>query len=345
MRLGLIVRVDNRGLGVQTWELYRHLRPDVTVAVQNRHPGHLRGTEYLDRFPDAMVVQLTARGLVPYDDIVETLAGCDVVLTVETPYDFRLLADLKIRGTRTAVVGNREFLTWLDAPDLPHPDLFIAPSPWRLDDWPKNTVLLPHPVDRERLPFTLRTQAVNFLHLSATAMHDRAGTKLVVDAARVMKSRVRIRLKGQWRSSQLVRSSQRARSLVTEVHDHANYWDIYQNADVLLAPRRYGGQSLPVNEALSLGMPVVALDREPERSMLPPETLIPAQRGRDLRTLGGDIDVWRADFHDLAQKIDELATNPDMVQRLSLDADARAAKISWDALGPRWQKTLAELAA
>jgi len=337
VKLGLIVRVDNRGLGIQSWELYRHLRPYRTVAVRmSGVPGHDQGREFLDRFPDALHVNYVGGyghgKLEPYREVRQHLSVCDILLTVETPYDFRLLEDLP----RTVVAGNREFLNWVVDPDLLLPTLFVAPSTWRLADWPENTVYLPHPVDRERLPFRERSDIQAFLHLAAEAFRDRAGTDLVSEAVKHVRPQVRITVKAQ-------RQINRRRRVAWLVEDVDDYWKVYQGFDVLVAPRRYGGQSLPVNEALSLGMPVIALDREPERSMLPLESLVPANRARDLKVSGGVVGLWDANPVDLAQRIAQFASDPELVRRLSRDADARASELSWERLLPRWQKLLEEV--
>lgn len=341
MRLGLLVRADNRGLGIQTWELYRHLRPAVTVLVSMRHVrGHGGGQEYPARFPDALTVLYLvdgSAGFEPYEEALAALATCDTVLTVETPYDWRLLEDLPAHGVRTVVVGNREFLEWAVRPDLPRPNLFIAPSPWRLDEWPENTVLLPHPVDRERLPFRLRTRAGRFLHIAAPAMKDRAGTGIVLEASQLTDARIVVKAQAP-----LEITVKRPRRVEVVMHDWENYWDAYREGDVLVAPRRYGGQSLPVNEAMSLGMPVIALDKEPERSMLPAEGLVPAYRARDLHVIGGEIGLWDARPPDLAAKLTELWSSPELVEHLSRESDRRAEALSWDTLGPRWRRTLEE---
>lgn len=332
MRLGLIARTDNTGLGNQSWELYRHLAPAVTVAVSFDRLARKRGREHPERFPDAKVVQFDRRRLRPYP--LEQLATCDVVLTVETPYDYRLLDDLRNRGVKTVVVGNREFLKWLTQ-DLPKPDLFIAPSGWRLEEWPSPTVLLPHPVDRERLPFRERTQAKTFLHIAASAMRDRSGTALVLEASKYTDADIVVK------SSRPLRvhvPGHRARIEVKRVDD---YWNLY-DGDVLLAPRRFGGQSLPVVEAMSAGLPVIALNREPERGLLPPESLVPATRIDEFPTSGGTIGLWDADPKDLARTIDEFADDA-LVSRLSRDADRRAEALSWDVLGPRWREVLEDV--
>ena len=52
MKLGLIARMDNTGLGVQTTEFYKNMYPDKTMVVDI---SHLNGTkQYPERYPDAV---------------------------------------------------------------------------------------------------------------------------------------------------------------------------------------------------------------------------------------------------------------------------------------------------
>ena len=59
MRLGLIARCDQSGLGVQTHEFYRHMQPDKTLVIDVGHlynkTTHCNKRSYPDRYPDATV--------------------------------------------------------------------------------------------------------------------------------------------------------------------------------------------------------------------------------------------------------------------------------------------------
>lgn len=340
MKLGLIVRMDNRGLGLQTWEMYRHLNPHVTVAVTMRAGRMI--PEHPARYPGAFTVTYEDLRLHPFEEMLELLTTCDTVVTVETPYDHRLFPALNAAGVKSVLVGNFEFMEWVTNPNLPRPDLFIAPSTWRLDEWPENTVYLPHPVDRERLPFVPRERVSTFLHVAGQiAMRDRPGTLIMQEAVRFTRLPCVIRAQRKLPGTKTGRPGRNVyphvRVLVEDVED---YPAVYHVGDALVAPRRYGGQSLPVNEALSLGMPVIALDREPERSMLPPESLVRCHVHDTIRTFGGDVEVFTAKPERVAKKMEELAHDTDLVKHLSKDADARASRMSWDVLGPKWWETL-----
>jgi glycosyltransferase involved in cell wall biosynthesis len=88
-----------------------------------------------------------------------------------------------------------------------------------------------------------------------------------------------------------------------------NYQDIYHGADALILPRRYGGNCLPLNEAISTGMPVLMPDISPNNQFLDRTWLMPAEIVGQFepRTV---IDIYGVKPEDLAAKIDEFAAMP-----------------------------------
>lgn len=341
MRLGLLARADDRGTGTQTWELYRHLNPAKTLVVDMGPLTPYR--MHLDRFPDAEVAPFDGHRF-PEGTLERFTQDLDVILSVETPYEWRLLDLCKDRGIKVVIQGNYEFCAWARDQDIPKPDLFLAPSTWNLDRWPQPVVHLPMPVDRERLPFRKRESARTFLHnVGHKAVNDRAGTETLTLALRSVRKPISIRFAAQSGLGHLVRRRFH-RHLNVEVlrGDRDNYWSIYHD-DVLLHPRRYGGLSLPLNEALSAGMVVIALDREPERSILPAESLVPAyvKLQRDLQP--GPVDIYSCNPVDLAGMMDRLYEDDELVRKLSEASNQIAESISWDVLGPEYQRLLSSL--
>jgi len=334
----MIARAENRGLGIQTWEFFRHMRPAKTLVVTL---GDLaRGfAEHLDRYvpnvdQDVSVTEWTG-GEIEDAAIDWLLEGVDVLYTAETPYDFRILERARARGVASIVQPNFEFCRWAQEPDLVRPDLFLLPTTWHAEKIPGPRVVLPFPVDRERCTFRLRERAGTFLHVGGHRAHlDRNGTRLVVQASRYLRSDARIVIRTQDRIGWV-------RGLEMIHEDVPDYWRLYDVGDVLLAPRRYGGQSLPMNEAQSCGLPVLTLDMEPQREWLPKVSLVPVRRCRQIPTQGGPVAFAEPDPRRLARAIDYLATNDAEVKRLSLIANNYAATISWERLGPRYWETFA----
>lgn len=336
MKIGLIARSDHRGLGLQSVEFFRHMDPHRTVVVDmgplspyDNHP---------EDFPGADVVPFIPGAELPFE-VMKMIREVDVVWGAETLYWDDLIPFARRCGTKTVVTANWEFFRWAADPELPRPDLFLAPSKWHLEDWPPGTIHLPFPVARDRLPFRARAEARTFLHIAGhRAMQDRAGTRLILTASRYIRSGARIVI----RSQTTLPGYRQLRNIEVRNGDVANYWDLYEG-DVLLHPRRYGGLSLPLNEAQSLGMPVIALDREPERSLLPEESVMPARRARDMKVISGHVGWYDADPRQLARKIDELARDDALVTRMSKEADEYAESISWERLAPTYRGVFSKL--
>lgn len=331
MRLGLFgARADRRGLATMTTEFAAHMKPDRILGID------LGGCDW-SGYRKALEVH-RLRDL--SDDVVRSfLDGLDVCYMAETDYDPHrpgkryITAIARDEGCKLVLHAMPELCRFAEGspsrrPREPKPDLIVLPTPWLQDRFPES-VVLPFPVNRAVLPFVHRRQGWRFLHVAGKpAMKDRAGTTLVQRAK--PKAEVVVKL-----------TQQKGRGgHGIEVIDRPNYHDVYEPYDVLLAPRRYGGQSLPVMEAMSSGMPVIALDREPERDWLPPETLVPTTLGRKARMMGGDVHVFDADPQALAEVIDTLASSPALVSELSEYSNQVASQWSWEELGPKWRELL-----
>jgi glycosyltransferase involved in cell wall biosynthesis len=347
-RLGLLAWASNRGLGIQTWELARHLQPSRILVVRMDESPH---TDLLERFPGARVaVADPHRGQLPEDDMRWLCSDTDVVLAAETPYDFRLWDIAREMGVRTVCQINPEFYRHTQEPTLPRPDLLLNPSTWRGDRIA--ATYLPCPVDRTRLPFALRTAARRFLHvIGRPAALDRQGTEIVLEAATLTEHPIDLTLRMQtgtltpWSEHWLRHLEAMGRPAKVVTADIPNYWDLYAGHDVLLAPRRFGGQSLPLQEAASAGLAILAADREPERSMLHPQALAAIKLTQRANCQGGQLPVEIADPRSFAERIDALMGDPALVEALSWHSDALAESLSWDTLLPRWRQVLGELAA
>ncbi len=336
MKIGLIARADHRGLGNLTHDFYRHLHPAKTLCVLMKPNDFTPYDEHPQWYPDARQAV--------YDDGLPTAAlewlldGIDVLYTAETPYDHRLFEMARERGVRTALHGMFEFLRWKSEPDLPRPDLFIAPSTWHLAEWPEPTVLLPVPVDRETFAPVARTQARTFVHVAGhPASGDRNGTRALIAAVPFIRTpEVRIAVRTQGRLGWVPRGRSGARVEVIE-SDAAEAADLYAGADVLVAPRRYGGLSLPMQEAASLAMPVIATMMKPQVEWLPRGGLVRVGRYQQMRLPAATVQRAHVDPRRLAAKIDQLAGDDELAARLSAESSAAAEERSWERLLPEYQ--------
>ncbi len=347
MRIGLIARADRTGLAVQTYEFSRHIECAKILVVdisrlngQKNNFGLYPGAKKISGEP---YPETTVSAGLPSNAVIDAfLDGLDLVFTCETPYSYYLFEAARRRGVKTVLQYNFELFDHLAEPGLPKPDLFAAPSLWRYNEVPfPNKCFLPVPVNRDLLPPRQITELRTVLHIAGNpAMEDRNGTRTVLDAWQHVKSPTKLVV----RSPRRIPHTSRDPRVRVDTADRPWYHELYSGADALVMPRKFGGLCLPLNEALSCGMPVVMSDVAPQNGFLPPVMLVPARRDRKAMAKV-PIDVHEVSPADLAARIDELAANPDRVAEASADADDLAASMSWKRLHPIYIDTFAAVVA
>lgn len=329
MNIGTIGYRTPTGLGYQVKSYIKHL-PVTKVLVCDLSP--LNGLEQNDWYPEAQ----TAKGYPSERDLQDFLKDIDVVLLAETPLNYDLYALAKKKGIKTAVVANWEFWDYYLKPELPKPDVIIMPSVWRLEEaqefgskWGIGVVQIHHPVDREEFPFRLRDTR-KFFHIAGKpAVHDRNGTQTFLNTlptgiVAVQSQEYAKQLRMRYRNSRIYSSIEDPQMM-------------YQMGDILVLPRRYGGNCLPLNEALSSGIPVIMPDISPNNHLLPKDWLVPA-REDGFFTPRTKVDLYTVDPQELDLKM-EWFRKCDMVAQ-SKKANEIAESISWEALRSQYLEVL-----
>jgi len=324
---GLVARADERGLGRMTHELYRALHPDRTLVV--REPGaEAKGfPAQLDRYPGAAVV--TYEGGLAEAACREFLAGLDVVYLAETAYDPRFYGWASEAGCATVLAVMPEFYNQAEPPPA---DALWVPTPWRMEHLPAHTQLVPVPVADDRFPFTVpeRDGPLRVLHVAGhRAAADRNGTTLLLQALRSVRQPMRVRMLTQDRL--LPRASvPRHVDLDCEPGGRADYWTLYEDADVLVLPRRYGGLCLPAQEAMASGLAVVMSDCAPNDWW--PTLRVPVRSSGSLRTAAGELRLHSAMPRELALSLDRLAVDGEALRTQQEASLAWAEAHRWSAL-------------
>ena len=334
MRIGLIARADSRGLGIQTKAFHDNMAPAKTMVIDC--PSQKPLPLHHDWYPDATWIN----GLPTAHDFNHWIPGLDVVYTAETGYSRCLWDIARQHDVRTVLHANYEFLDRRDTPTV-----WAAPSPWHFEDFPTGTLYLPVPITRNPNHWP-RTQN-RFLHIvGRPAIHDRNGTIDLLNALRHIQSDVTVTIRCQepgyvgWLTSEHnIKTPNNVTLIVDNSGDIPNNNDLYINQDVLVMPRRFGGLSLPVNEALGSGMPVIMPDISPNNRWLPYAWLVPASRTYDFMAKTR-ITVHETDQQALAAKIDHFATDPVFFQQQAERANEFSVSMSWDALRPNYLKAL-----
>lgn len=333
MRLGVTTFPTQTGLGYQAKSYVKHLNPTKLLEL---NLTSYNGMAYQDWYPNAQKVI----GYPTETDILEFCQDLDVILFAETPlnYDFYTIA--RNLGVKTATVINWEFFDHIAKPELPLPDLFIMPSVWHWNDAEffaaqhnVKIVQLHHPVDREEVPFVERTQLRNFFHIAGNpAINDRNGTDIYLQTD----PQGTVTTQSNDLQHQLAREYRHS-SIYTGITDQQH---LYSMGDVLVLPRRYGGNCLPLNEALSAGLPVIMPDISPNNHILPAEWLVPAI-AVDKFTPRTVIDIYQTDIEALRQKMNWFRNCNLAVE--SEKANQIAESISWKTLKPEYERVLNEI--
>lgn len=343
MKIGMLARGEDRGLGNLTWEWYRHMKPDRTLLVIPQTVQKAGLSSHEERYPDATVIRQDARALLDPKIVRPWLAGLDVVYSAETFYDWRVCRWAKELGVATVVHAMPEFTRreW-----FPHPTQWWLPTSYRAEYFPAGTRQVPVPIPTDRWPtprdFRDPSLPLTWLHIAgAQTVSDRNGTRAVMRALRHTRSRVRLDVFTQ---DELELGSPPP-NVSIEVDGNrgslSDYWRLYEYSDVLLLPRRYAGLCLPALEAMGAGLPVVMTNMRPQVKDWPISTVRTQRSSMAWRWVDGSIECGDADVEALGSLIDAWNEDRGIYERAKRDSDAWVSLNSWDALRPRILEELA----
>jgi len=307
MRLGIIARSDNTGLGNQTKELVKMLNPDKVLLIDSsqfndntQHPEWYQGYNCLT----------TKRGMASKEEVYEFIDGLDVVLSCEIFYNNSFISIAKKRKVKTVLQYNYEFLDYLANPDLQLPDILVAPSLWNFTDVVEKfgdktkVVYLPPPtsIDLFAGAKNINTSKTHkkILHIGGkAAVKDRNGTSTVIEMLKYSKSDYQLVIKSQ---TPLDTECDDPR-LVIDTSSPDTRESLYEGYDAMVMPRRYAGLCLPMNEALMSALPVFMTNISPNNKILPQEWLTDSKKIDRLMTRIM-LDVYGGDAKMLAKIVD-----------------------------------------
>jgi len=307
MRLGIIARSDNTGLGNQTRELVNMLNPDKILLIDstpfNKNKQHPEWYEQYscirtDGFPSVQQIKIF-------------LNDVDVVLSCETFYDQNFIRFANKRGVKTILQYNYELFGHLSNPELPLPTVLLSPSLWQIETIQSmfgdrtKVIHLPPPTTAE-LFTTAKNNNISkshnrLLHIAGKkAAKDRNGTETVINMLKHSKADYELVIKSQ---SEIITNVTDSR-LKIEIGNPENREDLYNGFDAMVLPRRYAGLCLPMNEALLSGLPVFMTNVSPNNQILPQDWLVDSDSIGSIRTKVR-INLFEANNVLLAQTIDK----------------------------------------
>lgn len=324
IRLGVFgARADYTGLAVQTYEFVNHLNPEKVMVVDITDLN--KCTNDFSRYPDACKV----KGFPKKQDIEEFCNSIDVLITFETPYNYFVFDYCRKKKIKTILIYNYEFLDYLQNPRLPRPDLLISPSYWHLDEVINlriaPTVHIPYPINRQNLKFKVRNKIKKILHIVGKRAHlDRNGTNILLKAIPLVKSEVEFVIRTQSEIESV--NDNRIKIIKDKIE---NYWELYNDEDLFVMPRKYGGLCLSLNESLSTGMIPLMPDISPQKYFLDKRCLLPPSfKGTTITRK--KINYYEVSPESLAERIDYLVNLPENeIKELSYYSDLLASVIDW----------------
>lgn len=360
LRVGSLVYATDQGLGVLARAFVSN--GIITDPYIVRHPRHETHDGWYPSAPQTLIKPFDKRS------VQEWVRGLDVLLCLETPFDWMLLPFAKSKGIKTILMTMYE-CTPEQLPCVP--DVFFCPSlldlQYFVDRGSENVKAVapftepcygrqgsiayftPVPVS---VPWTQRTAARVFVHNAGHgSFRDRNGTEKIVEALRYITTPARLRFRFQNRE-QMERLMTRAAQLMPTSGGASYdwtfgthpYYDLWNSGDVYLFPESFNGLSLPLQEARAAGMLVMAADRFPMNTWLPKPPLVPV-RSFARAKIGGPYNHFeeaQISPADIAAKIDEYY-DEDIIQ-YSKDGHGWAQTMSWDTLGPKYRTLLEYLA-
>lgn len=330
--LGIICRQDLSGLGHQTRNLVRLLKPDKLLIIDSTHfNGRKQYPEWYKDYKSITVTHFPTT-----QDIADALKGMDHVLTCETFYNNQFTKVAKSMNVKTVLHCNPEFCDWLSPrfAFIPEPDKVILPTKWHFNMFNRrfNTQVIPTPLFRQDFDGVAETNIErtgrNYLFMNGfTAAEDRNGLQSLYEALKHSTGDYTITIKAQ---NDVPRTHDKRVSY--DFTSPVEQKDLYAGYDALILPRRYGGQSLPMTEALYCGLPVIMTDISPNNDVLPAKWLVPATDIKILQTRI-PVMVYNADVQALADKLDTLDTSTPAKQEardLGMKYDSQALKEKWE---------------
>lgn len=312
MRLGIIARADDSGLGAQTRRLTYMLKPHRLLVIDSTsfREGSRQHFDWYNGFTGYRV-----KGFPSNHQVDVFLNDVTHVLVCETPYNYHVYARAKQRGIKTFCQANFEFLDHLRYPSIPKPDTFLMPTTWHLDEMATrfdSVELLRPPIEpteftNARTTNFARTGRRRILHVVGTLAHaDRNGTLDLLGALEFAKEDFDLIIRSQFElPSEYQTNDRRVQYAIGNVKDAE---ELYTDFDLMVLPRRYGGLCLPMSEALMSGLPVVMPDISPNE-VLPEGWRVPASVKTQFaaRTM---IDVYETDPRVLGRHLDEFVRLP-----------------------------------
>jgi len=329
IRIGLVARADATGLGNQSQDWVNNLPAISKILLVWGElpfsPNEFEGREVI----------IAEQGMPSVEEIKNFIKDIDVLMAIETPYNWNIFKMAKEAGVKTVLAPNYEFFLHTIPEE---PDLYLCYNSLTLDYIPEPKVYLQQPLDRKQFEFKERKEAKTFLFNNGNGgVLGRNSLSEFIQAIPLVKSDVKFVI-----HSQVPFDTINDSRVETKIGNFS-LAEIWKEGDVFVHLRKFGANSLPIQEAMSLGMPILGVDRKPENLFLPKELLVKPEQTMPIRIREDLIEIEASIISPvkIAEKIDEIA-NTD-ISKYSKMMDAQAKEWSWEKLKDVWMKEITKL--
>ena len=345
MRLGIIARCDNTGLGNQTKELVKMLNPDKILLIDSYS---FNNNKQYPQWYDGYNVIKTVKGMPRTNEVVSFLDGIDVVISCETFYHLDFVDMARKRNIKTILQYNYELFGNLVHPEWLLPDVLLSPSSWNIDVVKEKfgskckIYHLPPPTDTSLFNAArennLSKTHKRILHIAGKkAAKDRNGTNTVVEMLKHSSADYELVIATQTPLDFITKDSR----LKINKDNVRNREDLYNGYDAMVLPRRYAGLCLPMNEALISGLPVFMTDISPNNQILPHNWLVGSNKIGEFKTKSM-VDIYEADATKLGKTIDNYINSNNIDKDKNTAVELGFNNFSVEVLKDKWLNIINE---
>lgn len=318
MRIGIIARSDNTGLGFQTKELVDMLKPHRIMLIDYSTFNH--NQQHPEWYEGYDVIRI-GNGVPNGKAVHRFLEDLDVVISCELFYNESIPRVARHLNIKTVLQYNFELLGYLQNPSMPLPDVLLSPSTWNIDTVEsmfgnRSSVLhLPPPTSPNTFAnarnINMSKTHNRLLHIGGKpASKDRNGTQTLIDAIPHCQTEFELVITSQ-KHIETKNLDPRIKIQVSNVDGREN---MYEGFDAMILPRRYAGLCLPMNEALMSGLPVFMTDISPNNDILPKEWLVQSEQIGMVNTKK-PVPVYEGHPKLLARKIDDYINDQNKLEQ------------------------------
>jgi len=327
LKIGLVARCDVGGLGRLSYDFWKNIHEisKELIVLSGRFDNPML-------YPKGVICSM---GRPTLEEIDEFLQDINLVLIMETPYNWNVVSEAKKRGIKTVIMPNYE---WSEPKSMVEPDLYLCPSKLDYDTYKEPKKFLPIPVNRDDFPFKLRTKAETFVfNNGGGGTGGRNGYEELKKVIPLVKSDVKFLIRSQVIVDPI--NDPRVTMEVMNKKPEA----LYSEGDVFLFPHKFDGLSLPIQEALSSGMPVLSTNFYPHNDYMPKEWFFEPKKWQFGRVCPECrvIEMAELDPIKIAKKIDEWA-HKDITED-SKKAGEIAKGFDWKVLHDKYIETFKSL--